>query len=66
MNPDSLAFRLGSDLIKELKGLLQPGMTEMPPFSVQQKIQKKYDVDRRHVYNWFHNRGLRVTSSEKR
>ncbi|KAI0682320.1 hypothetical protein BC835DRAFT_1299844 [Cytidiella melzeri] len=38
----------------------------MPPFSVRQKIQKKYDVDRRHVYDWFHNRGLRVSSSEKR
>ncbi|KAI0094542.1 hypothetical protein BDY19DRAFT_913314 [Irpex rosettiformis] len=66
MNPDSLAFRLGPDLIKELEKLLTPGMTEMPPFSVRQEIQQRYKVDRRHIYDWFHNKGLRVSSSEKR
>jgi hypothetical protein len=66
LNPDSLAFRLGSDLVKELESLLQPGLTEMPPFAVRQKIQKRYGVDRRHIYDWFHNKGLRVSSAEKR
>ncbi|PSS29706.1 hypothetical protein PHLCEN_2v2854 [Hermanssonia centrifuga] len=66
MNPDSLAVRLGPELIKELEALLEPGMTEMPSFSVRQKIQKRYNIDRRHIYDWFHNKGLRVASAEKR
>ncbi len=66
MNPDSLAVRLGAELIKELEALLEPGMTEMPSFSVRQKIQKRYHIDRRHIYHWFHNKGLRVASAEKR
>lgn len=66
MNPDSLAGRLGPDLVKELESLLKPGMTEMPSFTVRQEIQQRYNIDRRHVYDWFHNKGLRVTTSEKR
>lgn len=66
MNPDSLAGRLGSDLIKELERLLKPGMTEMPSFAQRQAIQKRFNIDRRHIYDWFHNKGLRVMSSEKR
>lgn len=66
MNPDSLAGRLGSELVKELEALLQPGMTEMPPFAVRQVIQQRFNVDRRHIYDWYHNKGLRVSSSEKR
>ncbi|KZT08608.1 uncharacterized protein LAESUDRAFT_723489 [Laetiporus sulphureus 93-53] len=61
VNPDSLAARLGPELVKELEALLEPGMTEMPPFSVRQAIQKRYNIDRRHVYDWFHSKGLRVT-----
>ena len=66
MNPDSLAFRLGPELVKELESLLTPDMTEMPPFSVRQEIQQRFKVDRRNIYDWFHNKGLRVSSSEKR
>ncbi|GJE86271.1 DNA translocase FtsK-like protein [Phanerochaete sordida] len=66
MNPDSLAGRLGPDLVKELEDLLKSGMTEMPSFAVRQEIQQRYGIDRRHIYDWFHNKGLRVTTSEKR
>lgn len=66
MNPESLAGRLGPDLVKELESLLKPGITEMPSFSVRQEIQKRHGIDRRHIYDWFHNKGLRVTTSEKR
>lgn len=66
MNPDSLAYRLGPELIKELEALLKPGTTEMPSFAVRQEIQKRYSIDRRHIYDWFHNKGLRVSGSDKR
>ncbi|KAF7794343.1 hypothetical protein EIP86_005477 [Pleurotus ostreatoroseus] len=66
MNPESLAGRLGPELVKELEALLKGGMTEMPPFAVRQEIQQRYGIDRRHIYDWFHNKGLRVASSEQR
>ena len=66
MNAESLAGRLGNELVVELESLLAPGMTEMPSFAVRQEIQQRYNVDRRHIYDWFHNRGLRVTSAEQR
>lgn len=66
MNPESLAGRLGPELVRELENLLKPGVTEMPSFSVRQEIQQRYNIDRRHIYDWFHNKGLRVTTSEQR
>ena len=66
MNPESLAGRLGPELVKELEGLLKTGITEMPSFAVRQEIQQRYNIDRRHIYDWFHNKGLRVTTSERR
>lgn len=66
MNPESLAVRLGPGLIMELEALLLPGMKEMPSFSVRQAIQQRHNIDRRHIYDWFHNKGLRVASSEQR
>ncbi|KAH9949358.1 hypothetical protein B0H21DRAFT_130489 [Amylocystis lapponica] len=66
VNPESLATRLGPELIKELEALLEPGMSEMPSFSVRQEIQKRYNINRRHIYDWFHSRGLRVTKEERR
>lgn len=59
-------MRLGPQLVNELEALLQPGATEMPPFHVRQAIQKRYDIDRRHIYDWFHSKGLRVTKDDKR
>lgn len=64
VNPDSLAVRLGPELIKELESLLVPGSTEMPPFAARQEIQKRYNIDRRHIYDWYHTKGLRVSSRE--
>ncbi|TCD65468.1 hypothetical protein EIP91_002585 [Steccherinum ochraceum] len=65
VNPASLATRLGPELVKELESLLTPGMTEMPSFAARQAIQKKYDIDRRHIYDWYHTKGLRVSGKEK-
>lgn len=65
VNPASLASRLGPDLVKELESLLAPGMTEMPSFAARQAIQKKYNIDRRHIYDWYHTKGLRVSTKEK-
>ncbi|PCH34110.1 hypothetical protein WOLCODRAFT_160606 [Wolfiporia cocos MD-104 SS10] len=65
-NAESLAARLGPELVRELEALLKPGMTEMPPFAVRQAIQKRYNINRRHIYDWFHSRGLRVTKEERR
>ncbi|KAF8272988.1 hypothetical protein EI94DRAFT_1717162 [Lactarius quietus] len=31
----------------------------MPPFSVRRDIQIKFGIDRRHIYDFFHSRGLR-------
>ncbi|OCH88766.1 hypothetical protein OBBRIDRAFT_690121, partial [Obba rivulosa] len=38
----------------------------MPPFAVRQAIQKKYSTNRRHIYDWFHSKGLRVTKDDSR
>lgn len=65
VNPDSLANRLGPELVKELGALLRPGVTEMPSFTARQAIQKKYNIDRRHIYDWYHTKGLRVSTKEK-
>lgn len=65
VNPASLASRLGPELVKELESLLTPGMTEMPSFAARQAIQKTYNIDRRHIYDWYHTKGLRVSTKEK-
>lgn len=65
VNPESLATRLGPQLVKELEALLEPGATEMPPFRIRQEIQKRYNIDRRHIYDWFHSKGLRVTKDDR-
>lgn len=66
VNPASLANRLGPELVAELESLIKPGCTEMPSFAARQAIQKKYDVDRRHIYDWYHTKGLRVSSKSER
>ncbi|KAI0361095.1 hypothetical protein OH77DRAFT_1392173 [Trametes cingulata] len=38
----------------------------MPSFAIRQQIQQRYKVDRRHIYDWFHSKGLRVTKEDKR
>ena len=66
VNPDSLAIRLGPELVAELERYVKPGAVEMPSFAIRQDIQMRFNVDRRHIYDWFHSKGLRVTKEDKR
>ncbi|KAI0673617.1 hypothetical protein C8Q78DRAFT_1018022 [Trametes maxima] len=66
VNPESLAVRLGPELVKELESHVKPGVIEMPSFAIRQQIQMRFKVDRRHIYDWFHSKGLRVTKEDKR
>ncbi|RPD82139.1 hypothetical protein L226DRAFT_564747 [Lentinus tigrinus ALCF2SS1-7] len=66
VNPESLAVRLGPELVAELESFVKPGIVEMPSFAIRQEIQARYNVDRRHIYDWFHSKGLRVTKEDKR
>jgi hypothetical protein len=36
----------------------------MPPFSVRRDIQIKFGIDRRHIYDFFHSRGLRCLNEK--
>ncbi|OSD06169.1 hypothetical protein PYCCODRAFT_1464831 [Trametes coccinea BRFM310] len=66
VNPESLAVRLGPELVQELESYVKPGEIEMPSFAIRQQIQMRHKVDRRHIYDWFHSKGLRVTKEDKR
>ena len=66
VNPEALALKLGPEVIADLQACITPGMTEMPSFEIRKRIQQRYNIDRRHIYDWFHNKGLRVTTSERR
>ncbi|KAI9444947.1 hypothetical protein H4582DRAFT_866482 [Lactarius indigo] len=59
VNPESLAARLGPELVAEMEKHIIPGNIGMPPFSVRRDIQIKFGIDRRHIYDFFHSRGLR-------
>ncbi|KAG1853995.1 hypothetical protein F4604DRAFT_1591404 [Suillus subluteus] len=37
----------------------------MPSFAVPKELQERYNIDRRHVYDYFHSRGLRVIKEDK-
>ncbi|KAI0783381.1 hypothetical protein C8Q75DRAFT_726184 [Abortiporus biennis] len=37
----------------------------MPSFAERQAIQKKFNIDRRHIYDWYHTKGLRVSTKER-
>lgn len=65
VNPESLALRLGPDLVRDLEALIHPGNIEMPSFAVRKELQERYNIDRRHVYDYFHSRGLRVIKEDK-
>ncbi|KAH7915722.1 hypothetical protein BJ138DRAFT_917209 [Hygrophoropsis aurantiaca] len=65
VNPESLALRLGPDLVRDLEALIQPGVIEMPSFAVRKELQERYNIDRRHIYDYFHSRGLRVIKEDK-
>ncbi|KAL4067367.1 hypothetical protein V8B97DRAFT_959210 [Scleroderma yunnanense] len=65
INPQSLALRLPPDLVRDMEALILPGNVEMPSFAVRRELQKRYNVDRRHIYDYFHSRGLRVLKESK-
>jgi hypothetical protein len=65
VNPDSLAIRLGPELVGELNALIVPGNRDMPSFAVRKELQERYSIDRRHLYDYFHSKGLRVVKEDK-
>ncbi|KZV67652.1 hypothetical protein PENSPDRAFT_687986 [Peniophora sp. CONT] len=65
VNPDNLVGRLGPEVVAELERHIEPGSIEMPPFSVRRKVQVDYNVDRRHIYDFYHSRGLRCLKNER-
>jgi hypothetical protein len=65
VNPETLALRLGPDLVRDLEALIQPGNIEMPAFALRKELQERYNTDRRHIYDYFHSRGLRVIKEDK-
>lgn len=56
VNPQKLAIRLGPELVAEMEALIIPG-AKMPNFTVRKDFQERYNVDRRHIYDYFHSRG---------
>ena len=65
VNPESLAARLGPEVVAELERHIEPGSIEMPSFSVRRKVQVDFNVDRRHIYDFYHSRGLRCLRNER-
>lgn len=65
VNPESLAIRLGPELVSELNALIIPGNRDMPSFAVRKELQERYNIDRRHLYDYFHSKGLRVVKEDK-
>ncbi|KAF9270830.1 hypothetical protein L218DRAFT_848869 [Marasmius fiardii PR-910] len=37
----------------------------MPSFAIRKELQERYQVDRRHLYDYFHSRGLRVAKEDR-
>ncbi|KAG7452120.1 uncharacterized protein BT62DRAFT_1071297 [Guyanagaster necrorhizus] len=64
VNPHHLAARLGPDLVREMEVHIKPG-AYMPSFPIRKDLQERYNVDRRHLYDYFHSRGLRVAKEER-
>jgi len=65
VNPDNLASRLEPDLVRDMNALILPGNIEMPSFAVRKELQERYNIDRRHIYDYFHSKGLRVVKDDK-
>ncbi|EIM92369.1 uncharacterized protein STEHIDRAFT_151699 [Stereum hirsutum FP-91666 SS1] len=66
VNPESLAARLGPEVVAELEKHIEPGNIEMPSFAVRRAVQVKFSIDRRHIYDFYHSKGLRCLKDEKR
>ena len=65
VNPDSLASRLAPELVHEMDAYIMSGNMEMPSFAVRKELQERYNIDRRHIYDYFHSKGLRVVKDDK-
>ncbi|KAF5393395.1 hypothetical protein D9757_000699 [Collybiopsis confluens] len=64
INPYKLAERLPDGLVQEMETFITPGAI-MPTFEVRKELQIRYQVDRRHLYDYFHSRGLRVAKEDR-
>ncbi|KAJ3768801.1 hypothetical protein FB446DRAFT_750288 [Lentinula raphanica] len=64
INPFKLAERLPAGLVKEMETFIKPGAI-MPNFDIRKELQIRYQVDRRHLYDYFHSRGLRVAKEDR-
>ena len=65
VNPESLALRLGPELVSDLDALVPPGSRDMPSFAARKQLQERHKVDRRHIYDYYHSKGLRVVKEDK-
>ena len=65
VNPDSLASRLAPELVREMDAFIMSGNMEMPSFAVRKELQERYNIDRRHIYDYFHSKGMRVIKDDK-
>lgn len=65
VNPESLALRLGPELVRDLDSLIPPGSRDMPSFAARKELQERHKVDRRHIYDYYHSKGLRVVKEDK-
>ncbi|KAF9075527.1 hypothetical protein BDP27DRAFT_1038766 [Rhodocollybia butyracea] len=62
INPFKLAERLPDGLVEEMETFIKPGAI-MPNFEIRKELQIRYQVDRRHLYDYFHSRGLFIPAS---
>ncbi|KAF4604753.1 hypothetical protein EYR40_003534 [Pleurotus pulmonarius] len=64
VDPERLACRLDPNLVQDMEILIAQG-SRMPPFEIRKELQERYKVDRRHIYDYFHSRGMRVAKEDK-
>ncbi|KAJ8509178.1 hypothetical protein ONZ45_g8623 [Pleurotus djamor] len=64
VDPERLACRLDPQLVREMEEIISQG-SRMPSFEQRKVLQDRYNVDRRHVYDYFHSRGMRVAKEDK-
>jgi hypothetical protein len=65
VNPEALSSRLGPQIVAELDALIPPGSIEMPSFAARKHVQQRFNIDRRHIYDYYHAKGLRVLRDDR-
>jgi hypothetical protein len=65
VNPEALASRLGPRIVAELNALIPAGSVEMPSFAARKDVQQRFGIDRRHIYDYYHAKGLRVVHGDR-